>query len=177
MTPPISTDAAQDASFRAAVDGGEREAPPHVRLIRFGVVGASGVAVNVIVAWLAFRLVFSPWWGDAPYAQTAASALGIALSILTNFLLNDAWTWGDRRAASGRSAARRCADFYLASSLAALVQLGVFRATIALWSVEEPLVAGFSAAEIEVAVAQLIGIAVATPLNFVLNHVWTFRAR
>lgn len=161
------------ATFKQGVP----EAAPLVRLVRFGVVGASGVVVNVIVAWLAFRLVFVPWWGDAPYAQTAASALGIALSILTNFLLNDAWTWGDRRAGSGRSAARRCADFYLASSVAALVQLGVFRATLALWSAPDGVIAGFSAAEIEVAVAQLIGIAVATPLNFVLNHVWTFRAR
>lgn len=150
-------------------------ATTRTRVLRFAVVGASGVGVNVVAAWLSFRLLFLPLWGTAPYAQTSASALGIVVSILTNFLLNDAWTWGDRRSAYRRSFGRRCVDFYAASSLAALVQLGVFRGSIALLSIESGL-GPLSATELEVSAAQLIGIAVATPLNFVVNHLWTFRS-
>src|SRR5262245_42213227 len=59
------------------------------RLLRFGVVGASGVGVNMGVLILlseAFRI---------PYALSGLIA--IEFSILSNFALNNAWTWSDRR--------------------------------------------------------------------------------
>ena len=52
----------------------------------FGLVGSSGVIVNLLFVWLTLLLIDD---------ESIASAIGIFVSVFTNFL-NDAWTWGDR---------------------------------------------------------------------------------
>ena len=55
------------------------------RMARFGVVGASGTAVNTAMLWLLARL------GGLPIAL--ASLLATEVAIINNFLLNDIWTF------------------------------------------------------------------------------------
>lgn len=56
--------------------------------VKFNVVGLSGVAVNEGILLLLQA---------AGFYITIASAVAIEVSILTNFLLNDLWTFRDRR--------------------------------------------------------------------------------
>ena len=116
------------------------------RIARFCVVGFSGVPVNLVTTWAAHEWVFVAL---APERRTAgAYMLGIAVSIFTNFVLNDAWTWGNT--SSKRSGWwGRLARFYAVSTLAACVQ---FFAAMG-------LVLGLA---LHYLLAQLIGIGVAS---------------
>ena len=60
-----------------------------LRFLRFGLVGASGVVVNMAA------LIFLTEKLKINYAVSSLAA--IELSILSNFALNNAWTWADRR--------------------------------------------------------------------------------
>jgi putative flippase GtrA len=64
-----------------------------LRLARFGAVGLSGVAVNTAALWLLVRRAGLP--------LTAASAIATEIAILSNFALNDAWTFRHAPRASG----------------------------------------------------------------------------
>ena len=125
--------------------------PERLRLLRFCIVGASGVVVNLAafeVAFMAFSFVVS-------------NSIGIAVSIFTNFMLNDRWTWADR---AKKPFWHRLSAFYLVSLSAAAVQLGFSYAC-------------YEWLEIQRHLSLLIGIAAATGINFVTNNVWTFRGR
>jgi putative flippase GtrA len=65
------------------------------RYIKFGMVGASGTVVNLVVLYTAheylFRAIEAP--GSKPYASLA---LAIAVATVNNFSWNRLWTWADR---------------------------------------------------------------------------------
>jgi dolichol-phosphate mannosyltransferase len=131
------------------------------RFIKFCLVGGSGVPVNLIFTWVGYQVLFSGLHGEA--RKAAAYVLGILISILTNFLLNDLWTWKDRHKAEGRFVGRLL-RFYLVSSVAALLQFGTAMGLSIFF-------------HLHYLVAQLCGIAVATAVNFVVNNAWTFRSQ
>ena len=130
--------------------------------MKFALVGGAGVFVNAGVAWL-FSSVVLGGLADRGLADQTALAAGIVVSIFTNFVINDAWTWGDR--AKG-----------LTNGVAALLQYGVSSAALAFFPAEG-LLLGLAAVSVRAPLASLIGIAVATPLNYVVNNLWTFRDR
>jgi putative flippase GtrA len=130
------------------------------RLLQFGAVGASGVLVNMAGVWLGLRL-FEPFPADA--RDALSSALGIAISILTNFLLNDLWTWGDREKGSRRRDwLKRLASYYVVSAAAGLLQFGTAMGLRL-------------ALELNLYLAQAVGIGLGTVVNYVVNNLWTFR--
>ena len=129
------------------------------RFIKFCLVGGSGVPVNLVLTWVGYRLLFAGLGGEA---RKAAYVVGILVSILTNFLLNDLWTWKDRHKAEGHFVGRLL-RFYLVSSVAALLQFGTAMG-LGVWL------------HLHYLIAQLCGIAVATAVNFVINNAWTFRS-
>src|SRR5260370_36538962 len=60
-----------------------------IRLARFGTVGVSGVAVNLAAFWIlssTLRLHY-----------LIAGPLAIELAFLSNYALNNSWTFADRR--------------------------------------------------------------------------------
>ena len=132
--------------------------------------------MNLAVVWLAHSVLLVGMENREASAKIAF-LLGIAVSIFTNFVVNDNWTWADRAKGGGfGSWAARCRDFYLAASLAAGVQWLVavavrsaMNAEVGFWFISGETLAN--------SVATLAGIAVATPINYVVNHFWTFRAR
>lgn len=153
------------------------------RFVRFGVVGASGVFVNLAVVALFERVILADLdphlverFGYGDIRGTLAILAGIVVSIFTNFVLNDAWTWGDRPKGGALAWVRRCLHFYVTNGAAAGLQFGVAWALLH-FGVFARSVAGLDLTPFEAMMCSLAAIAVATPLNFAVNHFWTFRER
>lgn len=151
------------------------------RFLRFAAVGGSGVFVNFGVVWLtevalraSLNPVEFPLLGTVDAVSLLALIAGILVSIFTNFLINDSWTWGDRAKTSPWLA--RCRDFYVTNGLAAGLQLAVAWALVN-FAVFHFTLFGFDLTSWSVRLASLSAIAIATPLNYVVNNVWTFRER
>jgi dolichol-phosphate mannosyltransferase len=122
------------------------------RFVKFCLVGGSGVLVNEGLLWLLTDF--------AGFYYLASAAIGIEVSIITNFLLNDRFTFADRRAPGGFL--RRLGKFNLVSLVALAVNMAL------LWFLT-------SVAGLHYLVSNLIGIAVAAVLNYLLNTLWTWR--
>ena len=60
-----------------------------LRLIKFAIVGTSGVVVN-----LGLLYILVEWFG---LYYMLAAVISIGSSVLSNFILNDKWTWRDRK--------------------------------------------------------------------------------
>ena len=134
--------------------------PERRRFVKFGIVGVSGVGVNLLFVHIG-TILFADL--SESTLEAAASALGIVVSVLTNFILNDLWTWSDRKKGSGkRDFFVRMGTFYLTAAVAAVFQFGT----------AQLLAQGL---DWSIYIAQLIGIGLGMVINFVVNNVWTFR--
>lgn len=159
------------------------------QFLKFAMVGASGVVVNLVGLG-----VFHAWGARA----SVASALAIQVSIVSNFLVNEFWTFREQRATAG-STLGRAARFQLVSLLGAVLQWLVFivgNVALLRW------VQGEAAWEVYAAgadgwferwlyrpvvdppqvgwwiyVSQLAGIAASTGWNFLANFHWTWGDR
>jgi len=120
--------------------------------IKFLLVGASGVAVN-----LGFYVLFSRTMG---IPLEVASPLAIEISIMSNFLLNSVFTFGKRSPVNGLK--KRFLRFHLVAGAAGLVN----------YSILLLLVKSFGLWDIA---ANLAGIACATLVNYFLNSRWTWK--
>jgi dolichol-phosphate mannosyltransferase len=125
--------------------------PQLTRLVRFFVVGASGVVVNEGLLILLQKV-------GLPLALS--SLFAIELSILGNFALNNAWTWSDRRHGS---LWHRVLKYHLVAG---------FTSFCVNWTLLIFLTRFFG---VDYRISNLVGIAAATVLNYVLNHKWTFQ--
>jgi putative flippase GtrA len=128
------------------------------RFIKFGVVGASGTLVNVVVLYLAQEILFQ---AIEPASQRLNVSLAVAIFFATinNFLLNRAWTWLDRRE-------------QVHTPL--LLQFGQY--TIACWlgiALQFALTHAF-ASRMHYLLANVLAILIASVANFLLNDHWTF---
>ena len=85
------------------------------RLIKFSIVGTSGIAVNEGFLWAFVR--FLGW--DKILANVAATEL----AILNNFAWNDLWTFRDVR---GKPLWNRLLNFHLAALTGAVVQWAIY---------------------------------------------------
>jgi putative flippase GtrA len=141
------------------------------RLVRFGLVGTSGVGVNFAILAL-LEAILPPTWGL--WRHRSAMAAAIAVSIFTNFLLHHGWTWADRRGqATATGWFGRLGRFYLVSLVGAGVQW-----VVAVLAFERLIVPGGLVPVFGVLapfVAQSIGIVAGMAVNFTANHFWTFR--
>jgi dolichol-phosphate mannosyltransferase len=120
-----------------------------MQLLKFGVVGGSGYLVNLAVFALLAGLL------GMHYVLAAVIAFCVAVS--NNFFWNRRWTFSPGDGHASFQAAR-----FLAVSVAALlINLAVLQA----------LVAGAAVGKLA---AQAIAVAVAMPINFLANKLWTF---
>jgi dolichol-phosphate mannosyltransferase len=127
------------------------------KLLLFGLVGASGVVVN-LVALRGLLLVFGPGQRGFIWAEAGATAI----AMISNFFLNNVLTYRDRRLV-GWQAVRGLISFMLVCSLGALVNVTVASdvyAVTGLW-----LIAGVA------------GAAVGAVLNYALSSIFTWRRR
>ena len=126
------------------------------RLVQFGLVGLSGVGVNWGTFWLLTRM--------AHLVDLAAIPLAVGASIITNFILNDIWTFRDKRVARIDATLSRAWKF-------ALVSLG---ATAIYYAIYTPLTDLLHVYDLA---AYALAIAVGTIWNFSVNVLWTWRTR
>lgn len=143
------------------------------RYIKFGLVGASGTVVNLVVLRLGHEYLFQSFEGaqGKPYASLA---LAIAVATLNNFTWNRLWTWADRVRAyeasnpggestsSPRALASQFGKYTLASWFGIALQYG-----LTLWLSHW----------LHYMLANVIAIVVASVSNFLANDRWTFGRR
>ena len=120
--------------------------------IKFAIVGASGVLVNLGFFTLLLMMEINKY---------IASPIAIELSIIWNFLLNNYWTFRWRKTGS-RTRIRG-----LKFNLVSVIALGVSYGTFVALSIAFP--------DAKPQFHQLIGIVPATLVNYFLNSYWTFR--
>src|SRR3954451_8913240 len=120
-----------------------------LQLVKFGLVGGSGYLINLAV--------FALLTDNAGLHHTAAAIGAFAVAVTNNFTLNRHWTFAARDGHAGFQAVR----FFAVSALAFLFSLGML----------ELLISGFGVPKVA---AQAISIAVAMPLNFLGNKMWSF---
>jgi putative flippase GtrA len=126
-----------------------------IRFLKFSVVGGSGVLVNMVCLWF-FTDVVGLFY-------LVSSVIAISIAMINNFIWNDLWTWKDRGEAGHRAYIIRLVKFILISSLAGYGgNLGI------LWLLTHHL-------NFNYLIANLIGIGIGTIINFLLNHLWTFK--
>ena len=118
-----------------------------LRFLRFGLVGGSGVLVNLAALWLLHDEL------NLPLEPSAVAA--VALAIVNNFMWNNFWTFG----ATGVRP-RRVAQFAVISLVGMAINVGILKALVYLGVHYLP--------------ADLAGILVATGWNFFANARWTW---
>jgi putative flippase GtrA len=126
---------------------------PHnwVQLAKFCVVGGSGYVINLAVYTALLK------WAGLHYLGAAFVSFLVAVS--NNYWWNRHWTFRGQRGHFAYQGAR----FVVVSSVALAANLVLLRLFVALG--------------VGKVLAQAIAIVLVTPLNFVGNKLWSFRAR
>jgi dolichol-phosphate mannosyltransferase len=122
------------------------------RLLKFLIVGTSGVLVNLGIYTLLTRLLNSP--------ELLSLAIAIEISIITNFILNNYWTWNHIKSKS--SFFTKLLKFNLTSLVGAGINMGIFHLLYSILNMHD-------------IISNLIGIMTATAFNFIINNIWTFK--
>jgi dolichol-phosphate mannosyltransferase len=124
------------------------------RMVKFALVGLSGVGVNIgILYWLT---------ESAGLFYLASAAIAIEASIISNFSLNNYFTFADRRAPGIKGFFRQLGKFNLVS----LLGLAINAAVLVLFTETFGVYYIFS---------QLFGIAMATAWNYLGDIWWTWK--
>jgi dolichol-phosphate mannosyltransferase len=123
------------------------------RLVKFVAVGLSGTIVNLAVLRL---ITFLTVWH--PLVQLIP---GIEISIITNFLLNDYFTFADRRTGKNRSFILRLLKYNLVSLTGAAVNWGIASILVIIG--------------LNIYLADFIGIIIAFFWNYLFSLLWTWK--
>jgi putative flippase GtrA len=121
-----------------------------LQLVRFGLVGGVGFAVNLAV----YALLVHPFG----VYYLAASVAAWFVAVLNNFVLNRHWTFDAR----GGRAHAQAIRFLAVSAGAELVSLVLLRVLV-------------EGAGLEKVAAQALAVGASMPLNFIGNKLWTFK--
>lgn len=124
------------------------------RVFKFGMVGLSGIIVNLGVLFCLVEF-FS-------VSKDLASPVAIEISILNNFLWNDRWTFWSLEKRGVPGLWHRLLAFNLVSVGGAVINFGIFLALTSLFAVYYLL-------------AQLLGILIAFVWNFLVNRRITWK--
>jgi putative flippase GtrA len=155
-----------------------------VLLFRFALVGASGVLVNLFIAIMCKKLGpdVNGIFIDLPLTDFNVrwyhvySTIAFLVANLWNFELNRLWTF---RSAKHAGWAREYFPFLTVGVLAQIVGLGILTL---LMHPDSPISLPSSVLDDSTGFrtrfywAQLITIAIVTPISFLLNKLWTFSA-
>jgi putative flippase GtrA len=137
--------------FHVRVRRGVRRPHNWLQLGRFTAVGASGYVVNLAVFAVCVHLLAIDY--------RVSSVLAFVISVANNFLWNRHWTFGARQAHPIRQGAK----FFAVS----LIAFGFTYAVLV------ALVSGLGVTKV---FAQAIAVAAGTPLNFLGQKLWSFKA-
>ncbi|PJA96792.1 MAG: hypothetical protein CO129_04640 [Ignavibacteriales bacterium CG_4_9_14_3_um_filter_34_10] len=126
-----------------------------IRFIKFGIVGGSGIVVNSAVLWLCHDVL--------GLIIPIASIFSVGLSILTNFLLNDFWTWKNSDEKT-HNFLQRMMRYYISASFGAAINYVVLIVLTEFFG-------------IFYLISNLIGILGGTISNFLFSELWVFKAK
>lgn len=130
------------------------------RFIKFGTVGASGTVVNLGLFYLGQEYLFRAI--ESPMLRLNVSlAVAIFFATVSNFLLNRAWTWRDRK--------------HLHRHRPLLVQFGQYATACWIGVALQFVLTQVFALYIHYLLANIAAIVLASLFNFIVNHFWTFR--
>lgn len=150
---------------------------PIGRFLRFGVVGFSGLFVDIVVFYLLRELIGLPLY--------LSTALSIEAAIINNFLWNDAWTFADlaQQQKGWRARFGRFYKFNLVCLLGAFLQVGIMTLLLLVPAVNQlpALVGQFIAASwtnnANEYFAKIVAIALVTLWNFWINLKLSWRKK
>jgi putative flippase GtrA len=137
--------------FRTRLRHGVRKPHNWLQLVRFACVGASGYVVNLVVFFICAHII------KIDYRLSAVFAF--VVSVINNFLWNRHWTFGAHHGHPIFQAMRFFAVSLIAFGFSFIV-----------------LVALVSGTGMPKVVAQAIAIVAATPLSFIAQKLWSFKA-
>ena len=137
----------RDVSVSSRTSAALRRRTNWVQLVKFGIVGASGYAINLLV----FAALLG--WG-----AHVAAAISFVVAAANNYFWNRHWTFVHQKAHVGAQGAR----FFIVSLAAFAVNQ--------LW-----LVLFIDLLHWHKVASQAIAIILVTPLNFLGNKLWSFR--
>jgi dolichol-phosphate mannosyltransferase len=123
------------------------------QLIRFGLVGISGMAVNSAILWVLVTEIGLP--------LLSASMVATEVAIVSNFLLNDRWTF--RHTTNSHALFQRFIRFN-----------GVALGGMAITAIT--LAALTAYARLHLLLANVLAVGVAVAWNYIVNSRWTWRA-
>jgi putative flippase GtrA len=121
-----------------------------VQLAKFSVVGASGYVVNLAV--------YAALLKGADFHYALAATCSFVVAVTNNYTWNRLWTFHAQRGHVGWQGLR----FLVVALIAYGVNLGILSVLIAF---------GF-----DKILSQAIAVVLVTPLNFIGNKLWSFRA-
>jgi len=127
------------------------------RFIRFGLVGLSGVFVDMPIFWALTSVAHVP--------DLTAILPAYASATLWNFTLNDIWTFRDRREKTLRATLIRAGKFGLVSLIPLAYRLATYYPLTRVSDLRNKLL------------AYAIAIVVGMLWNFSVNFLWTWRKR
>jgi dolichol-phosphate mannosyltransferase len=136
--------------FHLRVRHGLRKPHNWVQLGKFLLVGFSGYVVNLAVFTFSLKVL--------GVHHIAAATIAFAVAVTNNFWWNRHWTFAARNGHAGFQAAR----FFTVSVIAFLIQLAILQFLV-------------TGPDLPKVLAQAISLALATPVNFVGNKLWSFR--
>ena len=145
------TTAVIELPFHHRVRLGIRKGQNWMQLVRFGAVGASGYAVNLISFAILVHLLGVTYWVASPIAYLLGTA--------NNFYWNRRWTFSHAREAHPVHQAWK---FFAVSLLSFGVNYGVLITLVKTTGMEQVL-------------AQAIANAVGMPVNFLGQKLWSFK--
>lgn len=138
------------------------------RFIKFGIVGASGVVVNLAVLHLGHEYVFNAI--EAGYNKPYFSlVLAITLATLNNFTWNRLWTWADRVRALEAGEPQPVSLRLLG------LEFGQYVTASAFGSALQYTLTLLLSGNMDYRLANIIAIIAASVSNFLANDRWTFK--
>jgi putative flippase GtrA len=155
-----------------------------IQLFRFALVGGSGVVVNLFVAIMCKKMgpdensIFFdlPWTDFNVRWYHVYSTIAFLVANLWNFQLNRLWTF---RSAKHAGWFREYFPFLTVGILGQIVGLGILTLLMhpnSVFSLSTTYFDNSTGFRTRFYWAQLITIAIVTPLSFLLNKFWTFSA-
>ena len=141
------------------------------RYLKFGIVGASGTVVNLVVLHIGHEYVFNTI--EAAYQKPYISlAFAIFIATINNFTWNRLWTWSDRvKALEAEEVQGRVSPRVLAMEFSQYATASGFGS--ALQYVLTLLLSGL----MDYRLANITAILAASVSNYLANDRWTFRRR
>lgn len=138
------------------------------RYIKFGIVGASGTVVNLLVLHFGHEYLFNQV--EAGYNKPYFSlALAITLATLNNFTWNRLWTWADRVRTLEAGEPHPISPRLLAMEFGQYVTASAFGSGL------QYVLTLLLSSSMDYRLANIIAIIAASVSNFLANDRWTFK--